>query len=1094
MDMRSIRENRGAVSIFLILVLVPCIAISCIFVDLARVQLAKSMTESSADLALNTLLTNYDADLSEYYGLIGSVQDIEKYYPVAQEFFLRNIKSQGLSEDEIKLLADSAKSLYDDSVVVDLLQTTDQTATITAVKGANLANPTLLKDSIVEFMKYRGPIEIASGIMERVKESGIDGLEDANKNDPMVDAKEDFFEAEGELMKAAVYTYVAIQKYVKKAAETPYNNAQLKADEQRIYSYQNVYKQLHEKAVNYLLNTASLKLYYRPTLDIGAYSNPNIDSISMAYSSTGKAEDGSKIYYLNGNDFQALLDYADRELSAFKTAMNNYDLATKDLMANDPLNNGNLSDVQWWVDMNTAVYSGSYGNVHSAITSKGKNMLTAFSALLAAYENCEIEPTPEKPPKNYQVLPADWKTTCQNKYNELYDCYAKYLAGNASGNNGYLKAARALATISSQNINKIKPGDYAFTVNGMTLDFESTLVYISSDLTRLYKMYDALIKLLNDAINGIKPPEGEEQKTVSLDKLASLASGYRTKFNKYKQEAETGKANGSNMATKEVDDVINKELEFQQNIDRNAVMALKNRLVNIRTQFETLKKEIEGLTYGGKSLKDISNFSIFKTCAQTQINTNDIPNNQTALDGKCAEWLGFLLKPADGNGVKLSNTDNGDYDPDLTVNTPELYRYLKDELGDITQEDLNNLETAETDEEKAKEDQKKFEEDQKKGATTYRGNAGATMVASESNKFGASGTLGAITSLVSTLAKDGGFASIRDDMYVTTYIMEMFSYATFDREAMYDMLDADQRKAMTPKDPDAYYKNCGKYGDSGASAEAQRGTWVSTDKEDTYNKSLTNKMINHQNNHVYLAEVEYLLYGKVSPEDNLKEAYGDIYALRFGLNTISGFQHFWTPGRGNGTAGAIQSVANGLSTLFGGVVPPTAFKIILIPILAAVETCNDNARLFAGMPVELYKAERGDWWYSIGENEKTSGMAGFLSLLTGKTDLFENKNQDKGFFYSDYMTLFVYCALTNGKTEEATYIRLGNLISANMHKLTKKDYSLAKTQMYFQLEADLRVKPLMVTIPYYLDEYENNLPTATDWCSIKDLIVVRGYS
>ena len=79
MSMEAIRNNRGAVSIFLILVLVPCIAISCIFVDVSRVELSKSSAEASADLALNTLLTNYDADLSEYYGLIGSCQNIEDF-------------------------------------------------------------------------------------------------------------------------------------------------------------------------------------------------------------------------------------------------------------------------------------------------------------------------------------------------------------------------------------------------------------------------------------------------------------------------------------------------------------------------------------------------------------------------------------------------------------------------------------------------------------------------------------------------------------------------------------------------------------------------------------------------------------------------------------------------------------------------------------------------------------------------------------------------------------------------------------------------------------------------------------------------------
>ena len=80
--MNFYRKNRGAVSVFLILVLVPCIVISSIFVDLSRVHLSKTTAESAADLALNTLLTNYDAELSEYYGLIGSCQDLTEFYTI----------------------------------------------------------------------------------------------------------------------------------------------------------------------------------------------------------------------------------------------------------------------------------------------------------------------------------------------------------------------------------------------------------------------------------------------------------------------------------------------------------------------------------------------------------------------------------------------------------------------------------------------------------------------------------------------------------------------------------------------------------------------------------------------------------------------------------------------------------------------------------------------------------------------------------------------------------------------------------------------------------------------------------------------------
>ena len=48
--------SKGAVSVFLVLILVPCMLVSSIFVDLGRVQLSKSNAESAADLALNTLL------------------------------------------------------------------------------------------------------------------------------------------------------------------------------------------------------------------------------------------------------------------------------------------------------------------------------------------------------------------------------------------------------------------------------------------------------------------------------------------------------------------------------------------------------------------------------------------------------------------------------------------------------------------------------------------------------------------------------------------------------------------------------------------------------------------------------------------------------------------------------------------------------------------------------------------------------------------------------------------------------------------------------------------------------------------------------
>ena len=57
-------KTKGVVSVFLVIILVPMMVISALFVDASRVQLAGSVATSAGDLALNTALTDYDSLLS----------------------------------------------------------------------------------------------------------------------------------------------------------------------------------------------------------------------------------------------------------------------------------------------------------------------------------------------------------------------------------------------------------------------------------------------------------------------------------------------------------------------------------------------------------------------------------------------------------------------------------------------------------------------------------------------------------------------------------------------------------------------------------------------------------------------------------------------------------------------------------------------------------------------------------------------------------------------------------------------------------------------------------------------------------------------
>jgi len=58
---KVMRNTRGAISIFLVIVLVPMMIFSSIYVDMSRINLARSVATSAGDLTLNSALTNYQS-------------------------------------------------------------------------------------------------------------------------------------------------------------------------------------------------------------------------------------------------------------------------------------------------------------------------------------------------------------------------------------------------------------------------------------------------------------------------------------------------------------------------------------------------------------------------------------------------------------------------------------------------------------------------------------------------------------------------------------------------------------------------------------------------------------------------------------------------------------------------------------------------------------------------------------------------------------------------------------------------------------------------------------------------------------------------
>lgn len=1072
MNMKN-KKTRGAVSVFLVMILVPCIVVTSVFVDLGRVHMSKSMAESSSDLALNSLLTNYDSDLNEWYGMVASCQSINEFYEESAKFFLRTLSSQGLSDDEIYLLSDYYAHATNDDTIYDLLQVECQTETsgmITAVSGANLSNSTLIKEQVVEFMKYRAPIELTTSIIDRLNsdETVLQAIE-SEENTPLVENKTDYYKAEGELLAAAFNSYIAIYDYYKEATTNNLTNEQLQNYANKLTTYKNAYSEIHKLMITNLYNTSGLSEYHRRVYNLDSYNTTYTKTSSEVYSRK-EIVDGTEHYYIDGSKITNLLTNLENEIKDFKDTKTEFETAAASLMEKLPGTSESSSNyIQWWVQMNKAVNSSSGTNSTTNFGTAAEEMLRAYSKVLAIKE-CELG----------EEMPEDWETKFTALTNEVSELQAKYLKANQPDNgDAYLKAVKTLEEVSAANIYNISSSNLKVSIDGQALTIDQAIPYIKGQLSTIRSELRSYVKLLNIAIDGNEDDEDvpENDRVKSLDQLLTLANTYDSKLTTW---SNTANASTTTMGDKDRNEIAGIE-QVCQELNEDSVRELKTRLTNIRSQIQDVIDAIDSMEYGNKAVKSIDSYSTFKSEASSKVQSSSIKLKNSDLNSYASTTFSQLFKPT-STVCELDHMSDANYNMTISpeskqVQTPELFVYLHNQFKGASKQDVQEKQ-GELD---GGEAEGENEANAAKNKDRYNGGGSEIVKEYSGDKtFSlADGAVSGILDLFDSLI-NLDVTNIRDDLYVTAYIMNMFSYATYENEGLYDLID--EKTALTL----ANYQS--KYDTVKGTSDTEVGKWLSADLKDSYNKSLTNQLINKENNVAYCAEVEYILYGgraDMGNSDNVKSVYNNIYGIRYALNLVSGFQHFWNGS--NSTALAISGIAYGIWFATGGIIPEPLTKVVLIPILTIFETSKDLDRLEAGFPVELYKADDADWWLSV--PDVTESVGDFTSAL--KNGVSKN-NSDKGIFYSDYLTVFVYLGLKSSSQDDMLQ-RMAEVIQTNIGKKIGADsgYSLSKSQVYFNLKATIRVKPLMITLPFF-DEYSNNMQTETDWCTYT-IDTTRGY-
>lgn len=1089
------QKTRGAISVFLVMILVPCIVVTSLFVDLGRVHMSKSMANSASDLALDSLLSKYDADLNEWYGMAASCQSIEEFYEISAEFFLRTLSSQDLSDDEIFLLSDYYAKATNDDTIVDLLQVkclTDTGSMINAVDGANLTNPSIIKTQVVEFMKYRAPIELTTGIIQNLMDNkeGLTEAIEAKENEELVDDKIECYTAEGELLAAAYNTYLAIFDYYHSSYEiNSFDNSKLIDYSDRLTEYKNAYYQIHKQVVTNLWNTQGLSVYNRVSLSLNEYTShysaedvytDKVEEVAVKETDSEEEEEEVEVvnvfYYINDSALRNYLDGLEEAIENFESTIADFESAAEELMANLPgIEPDQANVIQWWVRMNNAVNASSGTNHTNKVKTAARSMLDAYAKVSATGE-CTIV---------YNDGIDDGLTSRRSSLlSKVASLQANYLTSGSNHNSTYIKATKLLNEVSSNNISYINRSNLLVTVDGESKSIDNAITYIKSRLTAIKTELQAYVDKLTVAIDGnggLFSGVPKNERVRSLDKLADLAEEYQTSIVTWTNTAETTYTDMAKDHKDEIE-VLNKEL--CDKVTRESVGKLKTRLTNIKKQLESVINAIDSMEYGSKLLEKIASYDDFKKEANKGVESKNIKLINSELDAYIRDTFNTLFSPNTDRVLTLESTDNPDYDPLIDpkteqVETPDLFIYLYKRFYG---EDEEELRKKQDELEREKGNGNKKADDAKDKGRYHGGGSDIAKDFSGSEQFNLGlGALSGIIDLFSSLVTLD-ITSIRDDLYVTSYIMNMFSYATYEEEGLYNLVE-DKTDLKLPTSGHRPTK----YADYLGNSETE-GSWLSENLKDSYNKSLTNKMINKGNNTAFCAEVEYILYGgrdKKGNADNVKAVYSNIYGIRYTLNLVSGFANFWIDTDDNTTSIAIDSIAKAIQFATGGIIPVPLTKVILIPILTIFETSKDLDRLEAGFPVEIYKMSYEDWWIKVPD------MDDIGSFLSGLDNVPDEPKEMKGLFYSDYLTAFVYLGLKSSAAE-SMYQRMAEVIQANLRGLTNDtSYSMKNARVYFKLEAQLRVKPLMIALPYF-GEYDNDLETKTDWCTY-NISTTRGY-
>jgi len=155
---KFLKDTKGAVTVFITLLLIPAVLISGTAVDLARIHTARSIVQDANQLASNAVLSQYNALLKDLYGLFGVAEDDPVLGQLLDEYIKISVFGEATQDKSLGTL----QLFYGSDIRVTGPDFTE---------NKNLRNADVLQRQIEEYMKFRGPVIIVQDVLELIGSS-----------------------------------------------------------------------------------------------------------------------------------------------------------------------------------------------------------------------------------------------------------------------------------------------------------------------------------------------------------------------------------------------------------------------------------------------------------------------------------------------------------------------------------------------------------------------------------------------------------------------------------------------------------------------------------------------------------------------------------------------------------------------------------------------------------------------------------------------------------------------------------------------------------------------------------------------------------